>query len=90
MKDKKNKTGGRVAGTPNRTTAEIREQFQKLVDNNLEQLTADLKELEPKDRVKIMIDLAKFILPTLKAVELNAGEFESGINPILITFDFET
>ena len=65
------KTGGRQAGTPNRTTTEIREHYQNLIAENLEQLNKDLKELEPLQRLKMIIELSKFVVPTLKAIELN-------------------
>ena len=77
------KTGGRKAGTPNRNTTEIREQFQSLINENLEQMNKDLKALEPKDRIKVIIDLAKFVLPTLKATELTTS-IENGFAPIII------
>jgi hypothetical protein len=68
--NKKEKTGGRAIGTPNRTTAEIREQFQKLVSNNIDLLENDIKELEPKERIKTIIELSKFVLPSLKPTGL--------------------
>lgn len=77
------KTGGRAKGTPNRNTTEIREQFQSLINDNLEQMNKDLKALEPKDRIKAIIDLLKFVLPTLKATELSTST-ENGFAPIII------
>ena len=65
------KTGGRQAGTPNKTTTEIREHYQNLIAENLEQLNKDLKELEPLQRLKMIIELSKFVVPTLKAIESN-------------------
>jgi hypothetical protein len=62
---------GRPKGTPNKDTAQIRNSFQLLVENNIEQLENDLKALEPKDRVKAILDLSKFVIPLLKATELN-------------------
>ena len=67
------KTGGRTAGVVNKTTKEIREHFQNLVSNNLEQLENDLKSLEPLQRLKVIIELSKFVVPTLKATELTTG-----------------
>ncbi|MHB1107094.1 MAG: hypothetical protein ACYCZ2_12090 [Lutibacter sp.] len=64
------KTGGRTKGALNKSTAEIREHYQNLVSDNLEQLKNDLKELEPLQRLKIIIELSKFIVPTLKAQDL--------------------
>ena len=79
------KTGGRTKGAVNKTTTEIREHYQKLVSDNLEQLDSDLKSLEPLQRLKIIIELAKFVVPTLRATELTTGE-ENGFNPITINF----
>lgn len=75
---------GRTAGTPNKTTKEIREHFQKLIEANLEQLEDDLKQLEPKDRLNIILDLARFVIPTLKATELTSND--SDVKPIVISF----
>jgi hypothetical protein len=79
------KTGGRTKGTPNRTTNEIRERFQKLVDDNLTQLENDIKDLEPKERIKTILELSKFVLPTLKATELTTST-ENDLKPVRIIF----
>lgn len=76
------KTGGRQKGTPNKLNAEIRERFKQLVDNNLEGLQSDLESLKPSDRVKFIIELAKFVVPTLKAVDITSEE--KPIRPIII------
>ncbi|WP_291118805.1 hypothetical protein [Flavobacterium sp. UBA6135] len=68
------KTGGRSKGTPNRTTAEIRELFQKLIDENLDTISNDLKELKPEQRLKFIIEFSKFVIPTLKATEMTYEE----------------
>ena len=78
------KTGGRTVGAVNKTTAEIREHYQNLVSNNLEQLDNDLKGLEPLQRLKMIIELSKFVVPTLKATELTTTGTENGFNPIII------
>lgn len=73
-------------GIPNKATSEVRKAFQLLVENNLERLQNDLDELEPKDRIKFILDLAKFILPTLQAVsvdDLRENEAE-GFNVLTI------
>jgi hypothetical protein len=79
------KFGGRTKGAVNKTTIEIREHFQNLVSDNLEQLNDDLNSLEPLQRLKVVIELAKFVVPTLKATELTAVT-ENGFNPIVINF----
>lgn len=73
-------------GIPNKATNEVRKAFQLLVENNLERLQNDLDELEPKDRIKFILDMAKFILPTLQAVsvdDLRENEAE-GFNVLTI------
>lgn len=66
------KTGGRKVGTPNKATGAIRENFEALVQGNLATLKSDLKALKPIDRVRAIIDLAKFVVPTLKSIDLVA------------------
>ena len=80
------KTGGQTAGTVNKTTTEIREHFQNLVSDNLEQLNEDLKGLEPLQRLKMIVELSKFVVPTLKATELSTTT-ENGFTPIVINLD---
>ena len=64
-----NKTGGREKGVANKATTKTRELFQSLVDANAEQIKLDLAELKPVERVKAIIELAKFCVPTLKAID---------------------
>lgn len=77
------KTGGRTKGALNKTTLEIREHFQNLVTDNLAQLNDDLKTLEPLQRLKMIIELSKFVVPTLKATELNSIS-ENNFRPVII------
>ena len=77
------KFGGRTKGTPNRNTDEIRQNFQLLIENNLETLESDLKELEPKDRIKAILELSKFVLPILRATELSTRT-DNKFQPIMI------
>lgn len=79
------KKGGRAKGTPNKTTTDIRERFQLLVEGNLEQLQADFTELKPAERVKFTLEMAKFCLPTLKSIDY-VGEIKITERP-KIEFD---
>jgi hypothetical protein len=63
---------GRKAGTPNKTTTEIREAFSLLIENNLSKLQEDLNGLGPKERVKLLLDMAQFVVPKLRSVELKS------------------
>lgn len=58
-------------GVPNRATSQVREAFKQLVENNLPQMQSDLDSLEPKERIKFMLDMAKFILPQLQSISID-------------------
>ena len=58
-------------GVPNRATNEVRKAFQLLVEANLPQMQSDLDSLEPKDRLKFMLDMARFILPQLQSISID-------------------
>jgi hypothetical protein len=73
---------GRLAGTPNKATTEIKEAFQMLLEDNLPTLQRDISSLEPKERVKFMLELASFIIPKMKSVDLKEEKKET----ILIDF----
>ena len=74
-------------GVPNRVNHEVRKSFQLLVENNLERLQNDLDELEPKDRIRFILEMAKFILPTLQAVSVDdlREDEAQGFNTLIIT-----
>ena len=63
------KTGGRSEGTPNKATASIREAFKNMIEDNLELIREDLASLKPIERLKVITDLAKFCVPTLKSID---------------------
>jgi len=67
-------TGGRPKGAKNKTTVQVRQAFNQLLCENLPQLKNDIAELDPKDRVKVLLDLAKFVVPTLKSQDLGMDE----------------
>ena len=73
---------GRPKGSVNKSSNEIRETFQLLLSNNLEKIQDDLNELEAKDRIKLLLDLASFIIPKMKSVDLKSDVEET------ITIDF--
>ena len=80
---KGNNLGGRTPGAKNKTTETIRNAFNELLENNLSTLQKDLDSLEPKDRLKFIIDLSAFVIPKLKATEIVLGESRTiNIQPI--------
>jgi len=72
---------GRPVGSKNQTSSQIRDTFQLLLENNIEKIQEDLNELEPKDRIKLLLDLSNYILPKLRTTEYK-GEAQN------ITIDF--
>jgi hypothetical protein len=62
------KTGGRQKGTPNRTTASIREWLIDVIGKNQRQIEKDLKELEPGARLQIIARLLPFVVPKMESV----------------------
>ena len=76
------KNSGRPKGIPNKTTTEIKEAFQMLLEDNLPTLQRDISSLAPNERVKFMLELASFIIPKMKSVDLKADKTET----ILIDF----
>tara|TARA_R100000654_G_scaffold24109_1_gene46801 strand:+ start:367 stop:636 length:270 start_codon:yes stop_codon:yes gene_type:complete len=68
--DKNINRKGRTTGSKGVTT-EIRNKYLQLIENNFDQLETDLKSLRASERVKAIIELSKFILPTLKATEMS-------------------
>ncbi len=67
------KTGGRKEGSPNVTTKATREAFQLLVDRNFDSLEKWIQTVAADDPHKafgMVMDLASFCVPKLKAIEL--------------------
>jgi hypothetical protein len=73
---------GRKAGTPNKATKDIRDAFTLLIENNLSKLQEDINGLAPKERVKLLLDMAQFVVPKLRNVDLKTDEKE------IVTIDF--
>jgi len=61
---------GRKKGVSNKVTTEVKEKFQQLVDSySIEQMKADLMELEPAERLKIVAGLLDFFIPKLNRTD---------------------
>jgi len=80
MNNTNQKFGGRTKGTPNKTSAELRERFTLLLESNMDRIQSDLDTLEPKDRIRTLLEISKFIIPTLKAVDNTINPIRSDFN----------
>ena len=68
------KVGGRKKGTPNRLTAEIRNTLKAVMDEQISNIPDLLEQLEPKERLDMLIRLMPYTLPKITPVALNKGE----------------
>ena len=85
------KFGGRQKNTPNKTTKELRDKISSIVNNNIDKVQTDLEQLEPKDRLTVLLQLMKFITPQFKAIELDATIQENNhFKPIIINVTDES
>jgi len=57
------KYGGRVQGTPNKLTAEMRETLKTILNKEIEILPELLKKMDPEKRAEILTRLLPFIMP---------------------------
>jgi hypothetical protein len=69
------KTGGRVAGTPNRITIELRKTLKTVVASELESLPGTLAELPPKERLEMLVKLLPFCMPKVNSIQ---GAYDMG------------
>ena len=68
---------GRGKGTPNKTTAEIREAYQKLVDDNLDNMKIWLEKVaedDPNKALDMMLKLSEYFIPKLARQELTGAD----------------
>jgi len=73
MKGGKRENAGRPKGSPNKTTREIREGFQILIENNLDKLEGWLIKVAEKDparALELTVKLTDFIIPKLSRTEI--------------------
>jgi len=61
------KTGGRVQGTPNAITSDLRAKIYTIVENQIDNIENDLQALEAKERLQIVEKLISYCVPKLQA-----------------------
>jgi len=85
-KERRKKTGGRQKGTPNKTTAQIKEMIVSLVGTQMEKWPVELEKMmrrDPAEAMKITGRLIDYVLPKQTKMELE-GELKHKIDKIVV------
>lgn len=86
--EKGNKLGGRKPGSLNRSTEMAKLTLARLANTGLNNITEDLEEIRKKDpaeAAKIYLKLLEFVVPKLKAVDMQiSGEVSHKVENIKV------
>lgn len=69
-----NKFGGRQKGTPNKLTKDLRNLLKDIVCTELESIDQRFVQLDPKERIELLIKLMPYVFPKLKSVSHSQDE----------------
>ena len=90
--EKGNKLAGSRKGIPNKTTQEIRDAFQLLIENNQDKFQLWLTETaieEPARALEIILKMSEFIVPKLQRTEVKAEVTDKSVTINLIPKQIE-
>lgn len=76
---KGNKTGGRKLGTPNKTTAELRQVITSFVSANIEDLQLHYDKLSVNDKMKVLDRMLQYSLPKLSQSALQVEPIKKNL-----------
>jgi len=86
--EKGNKLGGRKKGSVNRTTDMAKLTLARLADKGLNNINEDLEKIRksnPLEAAKLYIKLLEFVVPKLKAVDMQvSGEVSHKVEQIKV------
>ena len=68
------KTGGRELGNPNKTTSGLRRVLNYIVDDELQNLQNNINELDPKERIELLIKLMPYVCPKIQTASHSLNE----------------
>lgn len=71
---------GRTTG--NKSNTRIKEAFANLVEANLHRLQCDIDELDSKDRLRFIIDLAAYTIPKMRSVDVSQEAQQDNFTPV--------
>lgn len=69
------KTGGRVKGTPNKTTQATKDLMSDVINDYLQtgMLNEDFKKCAAKDRLDFVIKLISFVVPKPQSIDMSVN-----------------
>lgn len=70
---------GRPVGSKNKATEHVRAAYQKLTEDNLDNMTQWLSQIaanDPKAAMELMLKLSEFIIPKLSRAEVTGNDGE--------------
>ena len=70
---------GRIAGTPNKLTTEVKEKLQFVIDKVIDNI--DISELDNNQKIKLLQIGIQYIVPRLKHTTQDDGWFEQPLFP---------
>jgi hypothetical protein len=71
------KLGGKIKGSVNKSTKDIKEAYKMLIENNLDNLTSWLEliaEKDPKAAIYILADLSEYVIPKLARTDITSKD----------------
>ena len=80
---------GRPVGSKNKATQKIRVAYQKLTEENLENMTVWLNQIaadNPKEAMEMMLKLSEYVLPKLQRQEITGADGEDLFQNIRFEF----
>jgi hypothetical protein len=80
---------GRPVGSGNKSTAAIKQAYQNLLENNLDEMSGWLQELAEEDKgraLDYMLKLSEYILPKLSRQEVTGADGEDLFKGIKFEF----
>jgi len=78
---------GRPKGAKNKSSERIRKFFSDFIEDHLQDLNNSFDELRPREKFNVLLEMAKYVTPTLKAQgdlidELSDEMFEEVVDKI--------
>ena len=83
--------GGKPKGALNKTTKDIKQAYQQLIEKNLDNLTGWLEKIAEKDpekAIRIINDLSEYVIPKLARQEMT-GKIKQDIKTTLVFKDYK-